>query len=244
MSDAPPGYTFTPAEHTKVVEHFVDELRLTSLTIMVQDWGGPIGLGLACRRPELVTRLIIGNTFAWPNREFRVRLFSAALGGAPGRVLTRWFNIAPRVFFARGFAQPVPADVMRMYLAPWRDRDRRLPAAIAPRQLVAASGYLADLEAALPVIGDRPALIVWGQRDFAFREAARQRFEKLFPDHRTVLLPSASHFLQEDAGEQIAAEIRKFAVLAVVAQLAQGWSPFHDHRGMLVPSGTSSAESW
>jgi haloalkane dehalogenase len=211
MSDAPPGYTFTPAEHSQVVERFVDELRLTSMTIMVQDWGGPVGLGLACRRPELVTRLVIGNTFAWPNREFRVRLFSAALGGAPGRALTRWFNLAPRVFFARGFAQPVPADVMSMYLAPWRDRDRRLPAAIAPRQLVAASGYLADLEAALPVIGDRPALIVWGQKDFAFRQVARQRFEKLFPDHRTVLLPGASHFLQEDAGEQIAAEIRKFA---------------------------------
>ena len=46
--------------------------QLTDLTLMVQDWGGPIGLGLACRRPELVSRLIIGNTFAWPLREPRV----------------------------------------------------------------------------------------------------------------------------------------------------------------------------
>jgi len=37
------------------------------------------------------------------------------------------------------------------------------------------------------------------------------RFEKLFPGHRTVLLPNASHFLQEDAGDQIAAEIMQFA---------------------------------
>jgi haloalkane dehalogenase len=210
MSDAPPGYRFTPAEHSAMVERLVDELGLTGLTLMVQDWGGPVGLGLACRRPELVARLIIGNTFAWPNRELRVRAFSAVLGGPPGRALTRWFNLAPRVFFARGFAQPVPAEVMRMYLAPWRDRERRLPAAIAPRQLVAASGYLAELEAAVRALGDRPALIVWGQRDFAFRQAARQRFEKLFPDHQTVLLPGASHFLQEDAGEQIASEIRGF----------------------------------
>ena len=66
MSSAPPGYSFTPAEHSAVLERFVDELQLTDLTLMVQDWGGPIGLGLACRRPELVSRLIIGNTFAWP----------------------------------------------------------------------------------------------------------------------------------------------------------------------------------
>jgi len=210
MSSAPSGYRFTPAEHSAVLERFVDELGLTNLTMMVQDWGGPIGLGLACRRPELVGRLIIGNTFAWPLRELRVRVFSAVLGGPPGRVLTRRFNLAPRVFFARGFAQPVPAEVMQMYLAPWRDPRRRLPASIAPRQLIAASGYLADLEAAMPKIADRPALIVWGQKDFAFRQAARQRFEKLFPNHRTVLLPHASHFLQEDAGEQIAAEFKRF----------------------------------
>ena len=78
------------------------------------------------------------------------------------------------------------------------------------RGAIAASGYLAGLEAAMPKIADRPALIVWEQKDFAFRQAARQRFEKLFPNHRTVLLPDASHFLQEDAGEQIAAEFKRF----------------------------------
>jgi haloalkane dehalogenase len=66
MSEAPPAYGFTPREHTAVLEHFIDRLRLKNMTMMVQDWGGPIGLGLAARRPELVTRLVIGNTFAWP----------------------------------------------------------------------------------------------------------------------------------------------------------------------------------
>jgi haloalkane dehalogenase len=211
MSDAPPGYAFTPAEHSAVLERFVDELKLTDLTLMVQDWGGPIGLGLAGRRPELVRRLIIGNTFAWPLTEARVRMFSAALGGPPGRLLTRWFNLAPRVFFTRGFAQPVPAGVRRLYMEPWRDPARRAPAAIAPRQLVAAAPYLAEVEAGLPKIADRPALIVWGLKDFAFRDAARRRFEQAFPRHRTIMLPGASHFVQEDAGERIASEIKTFS---------------------------------
>jgi haloalkane dehalogenase len=211
MSMAAPGYRYTPGEHSAVIERFVDQLGLSGLTLMVQDWGGPVGLGLAGRRPELVRRLIIGNTFAWPLApEPRVRLFSTVLGGPPGRVLNRWFNFAPRVFFARGFAQPVPPEVMRAYLAPWRDPQRRAPAAIAPRQLIAAAGYLAEVEAGLPKIADRPALIVWGMRDFAFRESARRRFEQAFPDHRTVLLPGASHFVQEDAGTQIAAEFKNF----------------------------------
>src|SRR5712692_1269371 len=56
MSDAPPGYGFTPREHSAVLERFVDRLDLRDLTIMVQDWGGPIGFGFAGGRPERVRR--------------------------------------------------------------------------------------------------------------------------------------------------------------------------------------------
>jgi haloalkane dehalogenase len=211
MSDAPPGYGFTPREHSAVLERFIDRLALTNLTMMVQDWGGPIGFGLAGRRPELVRRLIIGNTFAWPlERDRRMRVFSWVMGGLIGRSLTAAFNFVPKFFFARGLAQKPPREVVDAYLAPWRDRRRRMAAVIAPRQLMAASGYLREVEQGLTRFADRPALIVWGTRDFAFREAERERFECRFPRHRTVLLSDASHFLQEDAGEQIAEAFRAF----------------------------------
>ena len=211
MSDAPPGYGFTPKEHSAVLERFVDHLGLADLTLMVQDWGGPIGLGFAGRRPELVRRLIIGNTFAWPlDGEWRIRVFSWVLGGPVGRSLTSAFNFGPKVFFARGFARKTEPEVREMYLAPWRDPGRRAAAVIAPRQLIAASPYLREVEANLHSLADRPALIVWGTKDFAFREAERARFERIFPKHRTVLLDDASHFLQEDAGDRIAEVFRAF----------------------------------
>jgi haloalkane dehalogenase len=82
---------------------------------------------------------------------------------------------------------------------------------IAPRQLVAASPYLAEVQADLHKLADRPALIVWGTKDFAFREANRKRFEAAFPNHRTVLFDDASHFLQEDVGERIAEAFKAYA---------------------------------
>ena len=86
-----------------MLERFVGELGLTGITLMVQDWGVPIGLGFAARRPELITRLVIGNTWAWPlDGEPRVRLFSWVMGGPIGRTLTRGFNFVPRFFFRRG----------------------------------------------------------------------------------------------------------------------------------------------
>ncbi len=211
MSDAPPGYGFTPKERSMVLERFVDRLGLGDLTIMVQDWGGPIGLGLAGRRPELVRRLIIGNTFAWPlSGERRIRLFSWVMGGPIGWSLTWAFNFVPKFFFARGLAQKTEPAVLEMYLVPWRDRARRGAAVIAPRQLVKASPYLKEVEANLGSLADRPTLIVWGMKDFAFREAERAHFERIFARHQTVLLDDASHFLQEDAGDRIAAAFRAF----------------------------------
>jgi haloalkane dehalogenase len=132
------------------------------------------------------------------------------MGGPIGRLLTWAFNFVPKYFFSRGLAQRPAREVLAMYLAPWRDRARRTAAVIASRQLVAASPYLESVEASLPKLADRPALIVWGMKDFAFRDAERERFERLFLRHKTVLLDDASHFLQEDAGDRIAEPIRVF----------------------------------
>ncbi|MGO9829379.1 MAG: alpha/beta fold hydrolase [Myxococcaceae bacterium] len=63
-----------------------------------------------------------------------------------------------------------------------------------------------------PADGERPALIVWGDRDVAFRATERERFERAFPNHRTVILKGAGHFIQEDVPEEIALAIRSWFV--------------------------------
>jgi haloalkane dehalogenase len=120
------------------------------------------------------------------------------------------FNFVSRFFFSRGLAHKADPEVLAVYLAPWRDRERRIAAVVAPRQLIAASPYLKEVEAGLPKLADRPALIVWGNKDFAFRDTERTRFERAFLKHKTVLFDDASHFLQEDAGERIAQAFRAF----------------------------------
>lgn len=134
------------------------------------------------------------------------------MGGPVGRALTRAFTFVPRFFFSRGFARPFAPEVLAMYLAPWREPARREASVVAPRQLIAASEYLRVVEAGLPRLADRPALIVWGKKDFAFRDADAARFAKLFPRNRTIFYDDASHFLQEDVGDDIAAAYRKFRI--------------------------------
>jgi haloalkane dehalogenase len=132
------------------------------------------------------------------------------MGGPVGRIGTRAFNLVPRFFFSRGLAGRTAPQVIRLYLAPWRDPARRKAAVIAPRQLIKATAYLRRVESGLPALASTPALIVWGTADFAFRDRERERFERAFPGHTTIQYPNASHFLQEDAGEEIAEQVTTF----------------------------------
>ena len=209
-SSAPAGYGFTAREHSRVVEHFVDHLGLRDFTLFVHDWGGPIGLGMAGRRPELVRRLVVANTWAWPvNGDLHFEYFSRLMGGPIGRLLIRRYNAFVNVLVPLCVRRRrLSAAEMAAYRAPFPTPESRLPTAIFPAQILEARDYLAEVEAGLERLKDRPALILWGTKDIAFRPKERQRFESVFPDHRTVLLEGAGHFVQEDAPEEIAAALR------------------------------------
>jgi haloalkane dehalogenase len=86
-----------------------------------------------------------------------------------------------------------------------------VPVHVFPREILGSRPFLAEIERGLAQLRDRRALIVWPTKDVAFREPERKRWEEIFPDHRTVLLEGAGHYIQEDAPEEIVAAIREWA---------------------------------
>ena len=99
---------------------------------------------------------------------------------------------------------------MAAYRGPFSRRAARTPTWVLPRALLRSRAYLAGVEAQLPRLAHLPALIVWGDRDPAFRERERRRFERRFPRHRTVVLPGAGHYIQKDAAGDIVAAIESW----------------------------------
>lgn len=209
LSTAPAGYGFTPAEHAEVIEQLVRTLDLSDVTLMVQDWGGPIGFWVAERHPQRFRALIIGNTFAWPvNGDWHFEAFSRLMGGPLGGLLIRRFNALVNLLIPAGVRRhKVSPEVMAAYRAPFPTPAARYPTHVLPREILRSRAFLAEVEAGLPRLAQLPALIVWGDRDIAFREVERRHFEWLFPRHRTVVLEGAGHFIQEDAPDEIARAI-------------------------------------
>lgn len=211
FSIAPNGFGFTPHEQRQVLDEFVQALALNDLTLVMQDWGGPIGLGFAGRRPELVRSLVLGNTWAWPTSLSEPRgLFSTIVGGPLGEFIQMNFNGFVRAALADGVVRTLPPDVVEGYLRPFRPLDRRGVAAYYPGQITAASDYFAEVEAGLGRLAGRRALIFWGMQDAGFPRSDLERFEKTFPNHQTIELDHANHFFFEDAARLMVREIRTF----------------------------------
>jgi haloalkane dehalogenase len=213
LSTAPAGYRYTVAEHARVVEGFVEQLDLRDITLMVQDWGGPIGFWVATRHPERFRAFVIGNTWAWPISGDRpVEWFSKTLGSAAlGGLLVRQADIFTNVFMRGGIKRKkLTMDERFMYKRPHPTPESRVPVHVMPREILAARDLLAAVEQGLGRVAGKPALIVWGDKDQGFREPQRLRWEHTFPNHRTEILRGASHYIQEDAPDEIIAAIKEW----------------------------------
>ena len=209
LSTAAPGYRFTPAEHARVVEKLLHQLELTDVTMMVQDWGGPIGFRVATRNPQRFRAFVIGNTWAWPKSDPGTQVFSRLLGGPIGQLLISRRNFFVETILPRGVRRTTLApEVRAAYRGPFPTPASRRPTHVFPREILGSRPWLAEIENDLRVLRDRRALLVWATGDVAFREPERRRWETVFPIHQTVLLDGAGHYIQEDAADEIITAIR------------------------------------
>ncbi|MCI4325761.1 MAG: alpha/beta fold hydrolase [Thermoplasmata archaeon] len=212
MSRAPSGYRFTPREHADVVTALMAHLALDHFVLVVQDWGGPIGMSCAERHPERLRGLVVMNTWAWPPI-FLQRLFSVVMGGWP---LGFWLQTR-RNFFARSIlpggichSERVTERFRAAYTDPFPTPESRRPTWIFPRQIRKARPWLADLESKLPLLSGVPAQILWGLHDDpGFPATEMAKWQRYLPRHETETLEDAGHSVPEDRPDRVAAAIRR-----------------------------------
>ena len=211
LSTAPPGYGFAAAEHSEIVARFVSALDLTDWTPVVQDWGGPIGLGAAARQPQRVAALAILNTWAWPlqgNRD--AERFSKLMCGPVGQFAIQRLNGFVNLVMPMGSKHKLSKPVMDHYRRPFPTAASRRPAAVFPRELLAAREFLEGVERGLHELRGLPALLCFSDGDRVFGERERERFAGMLPNHRRVTVENAGHYLQEDAPHEIARAIAEW----------------------------------
>lgn len=213
LSDKPKEWSYLPEAHAANLTALIDDLELSDITMVVQDWGGPIGLSYAVTHPENVTRIVIMNTWAWPvNHDPYYIAFSGFVGGPIGRMLIQRNNFFANTIMRQAFGdkQKLTPAAHAQYLKALDNPDDRTGCMVFPKQIIDSSPWLASLWEKIGVLRNKPVLIVWGMKDIAFREKELRHWQQAFPAARTVELATVGHFVQEEAPDELAAAVVPF----------------------------------
>lgn len=110
LSDKPYEWNYLPKSHAENFELFMDELNLDKITLVVSDWGRPIGLSYAIKHPERIKKIVILNTWIWSVENDSYYLnFSKVMGGVFGRFMIKNFN-----FFGKVIVQKAIGDKKKL----------------------------------------------------------------------------------------------------------------------------------
>lgn len=210
-SDKPTDHAFyTYDRHCELMSGLLAELDLTGATVVVQDWGGPIGLRWAVENQERVAGAVILNT----------ALFAAR--SKPSEAFMAWRNFAERnpdlpigLVLQSATTSDLPQDVLDGYEAPYPNAESKAGASQFPLLVPLSSddpvaGKIGEVRRQLET-WDRPVLVCFSDSDPIFTPRTGQRFVDAIPGAGELnVIEGAAHFLQEDKGEEIAGEILSF----------------------------------
>jgi pimeloyl-ACP methyl ester carboxylesterase len=226
-SETPQDRTYTLNVHVANLTTLIEALDLHDITLVMQDWGGPIGIGYAVRNPGRIHSIVAMNTvfgygtagrrdlpnpvetpwFRWISEGLDTGRTEAVLSNLGSTILSvmqivgleRLDRVTPTFIRAYAAAFPTPADCKGAVEFP----------------LDVALGRIRDFvrEGApgVATLRDKPALLIEGILDRAIPVAlAVADFSGIWPRGTVVQVPDAGHFVQEDAPEAVIPALQTF----------------------------------
>jgi len=206
------GYYSLP-RHVAQVSALVNKLGLKEITIVGQDWGGPISFGFGIENQDKVKSLVILNTLVNPMKlPFLFGLLFQQ--GGFSSFLIRRLDLMRKAAFMSGFHRKLDPRVKAQYMAPHPDAASRGGVASFPKLVPASPNhvnydYITKIGETLKS-WDLPVLVMFSDKDIAFKLADGERITKMVPNGRFKKIRDAGHFLQEDAGEELAENMVEF----------------------------------
>ncbi len=206
LSEKPSGLTYRPERQAEILEAFIKHLGLKNVTLVVHEFGGPIGLSYALKHPENMRHLVMLNTFLWPLRgnataERVHRLAGTALGN---------FVFLNLNWPVRGIMRAWLKDragfkprIREHYARPFDTRAHRQAPLHYARAYLGSSDWLQSLWNQNDVLAGIPTLVIWGMMDPLLGAEALERWEIVAKEAEIHRLPHTGHFVAEEHGADI-----------------------------------------
>ncbi len=204
---------YTVQMHKEILKDFIRALNLERITVVVQDWGGLIGLAAVADMPERFARLVIMNT-GLPTGK-----------GKPSEGFMAWRSFVEShpdlpigQSMVRGVAHPekMTKEIVAAYEAPFPDVSYKAGAAAWPLLVPISpdAPAAAEMRHAREVLSkwNKPALVMFSDKD-PITAGGDKFFRSLLPtakEQPEIVIKDAGHFLQEEKAEEISQHILDF----------------------------------
>lgn len=205
LSDKPENFSYRLQDHVENLKRLVNHLGIQKYHLIVHDWGGAIGTGLAVSNPAQVQSITYMNTAAFTSSKIPWTI-DLLRKNSWGEWFIRTFNgfAGPATFMAVN--KPLTKAIKAGYLYPYDNYSTRIATAKFVKDIPMNVEHpsfktLKAIEDKLPTL-TCPKLLLWGEKDFCFTMDFFKRFKEIFPDAQTKTLSDAGHYLLEDSPDE------------------------------------------
>ena len=224
-SETPQDKEYTLKTHVENLSRLIDHLKLTNITFVGQDWGGPITAAYSIRNLNKVKSFVLINTlfgyskeerpknlspwFQWINKHYQDKTLDGILGELGSTLLS--------VMKIPNFTNNniINETWINAYSAQFPDRASCKGAINFPLDalLNRIVPYIVEgiKQGDLKSLCSKPAVLAYGMKDKAIEpDYAIRDFKALFPGSKVVEMPNAGHYSQEDEPELLINLIKEF----------------------------------
>jgi haloalkane dehalogenase len=212
LSDKPEHYDYSTINHSRTLEQFILDQGLKNFTLVMHDFGGPIGLNVAIKYPELVKKLVILNSWLWSSQDDPDFIKMKKILKSPLLpFLYRYLNFSPRFVLPNSFGdQKLKMNILKQYTKPFGNPGERNGALAYAKSLLNDQDWFESLWNKKEVIVQKPTLLIWGMKDPVIKPHHLEKFISGFTNTEIVRLSGCGHFPQEEEPNAVIHAIQKF----------------------------------
>ncbi len=184
LSDKPSKADYTGLGHAQRLDALVSDLDLRDITMVLHDYGGPIGIEWILQNRERVRDVVISNSWMWSQRESgRAQRLARIYANKINRMYYHSLRASPRFFLPPLVpdAQMMPRNMLDQFLMPYERTSEREGAYAMAAGLIAETEWFESIWHRRSTLVDLPALILWGTRDEMRIPGELEKWQSVFP---------------------------------------------------------------
>lgn len=207
LSDKPQDYDYSTPHHAQILAAFVQQLDLTNITLVLHDFGGPIGLSMALENTERMAGLVLLNTWMWSSEDDpQYRKMKKILRSPLLPFLYLRLNFSPRFLLPAAFFDKKKLE-KRQYTSPFSQKSERYGALAFARSLLHDQGWFQQLWHRRQQLAHLPVAVVWGMNDPIMGTQYLDKWKAGFPQAQITEVDRCGHCPQVEQPNEVARAI-------------------------------------